>query len=131
MSQQICFQLRFWDVQYMYAPWIINIHLFATKILFDKTGGIDSLIFEIQNSIDMFVFASIQKLAFMQTHEKETAHGHIQRGGAGAAGPVPHPPENHPKKGFLEYWSGSPLNHKATKPAFDVGPSVAHQQNSI
>ena len=31
----------------------------------------------------------------------------------------------------LQYWSGSPENHKATKPAFNVGPSSARQQNAI
>ena len=35
--------------------------------------------------------------------------------------------------GFLSNtdWSGSPENHKAFKPVFNVGPSLARQQNAI
>ena len=30
----------------------------------------------------------------------------------------------------MQYWSGSPKNHKAAKPAFNNGPSTAPQRNS-
>ena len=51
------------------------------------------------------------------------------RGGTG--GPDP-PPENHKNIGFLCNTGPDPLKfHKATKPAFNVGPSSAHQRNAI
>ena len=47
--------------------------------------------------------------------------------------PPPPPPPKKPQKYrvFLQYWSGSPENHKATKPVFNVGPSSARQRNAI
>ena len=51
------------------------------------------------------------------------------RGGTG--GPDP-PLKNHSNMGFLCNTSPDPLkNHKATKPAFNVGPSLARQRNAI
>ena len=35
VSQQICFPLRFWDVGYMHAPWIIYIHV---KLILSSDG---------------------------------------------------------------------------------------------
>ena len=49
--------------------------------------------------------------------------------GGMASGP---PPEKSQKyRVFSQYWSGSPENYKATKPAFNVGPSQAHKLNDI
>ena len=55
-------------------------------------------------------------------------HARIQRGGGGSA-PFP---ENHKTIGFLSKSGPDPLkNHKAIKPAFNVSPSSARQQNAI
>ena len=52
------------------------------------------------------------------------AHARVQRGAGG-----PDPPE---KIGFPSNTGPDPLtNHKATKLAFNVGPSLACQQNAI
>ena len=52
-------------------------------------------------------------------------------GGGGARGPDT-PRENHKKIGFLSNTGPDPLkNQKATKPAFNVGPSSARQRNAI
>ena len=57
-------------------------------------------------------------------------HGQIQSGDRGQ-GPPP-PLENHIAIGFLSNTSPDTLdNHKATMPAFNVGPSSARQQNAI
>ena len=56
------------------------------------------------------------------------------RGGDRRTGhpPPPPPPEKSQKyRVSLQYWSGSPENHKTTEPAFNVGPSSAHQRNAI
>ena len=52
-------------------------------------------------------------------------HARIQRG---TGGPDPHPPEKLQKYMVSkQYWSGSPANHKAFKPAFIVGtPAKRH-----
>ena len=56
-------------------------------------------------------------------------HGQMQRGGGHG---VSTPPENSQKIGFLSCTGPDPLkNHKATKPAFNVGPSSARQRNAI
>ena len=48
------------------------------------------------------------------------------RGGGGGQG-VRTPLKNHKNIGFLSNTGPDPLeNHKATKPAFNVGPSTAH-----
>ena len=40
--------------------------------------------------------------------------------------------KNHKNTGFLSNTGQDPLkNHKATKPAFNVGPSLARQRNAI
>ena len=42
------------------------------------------------------------------------------------------PPEKSQNKGFLSNTGPDPLkNQKATKPAFNVGPSSARQRNAI
>ena len=42
------------------------------------------------------------------------------------------PLKNHKNKGFLSNSGLDPMkNYKATKPAFNVGPSSARQQNAI
>ena len=47
-------------------------------------------------------------------------------------GPDPPLLKNHKIIGFLSNTGlDSAKNHKATKPAFNVGPSSAHQQNAI
>ena len=44
----------------------------------------------------------------------------------GTGGPYPHPLENYENIGFLSNAGPDPLEkHKATKPAFNVGPSSA------
>ena len=57
-------------------------------------------------------------------------HVRIQRGGGGrGSGPSL---KNHKNIGFLSNTGPDPLeNHKATKPAFNVGPSSASQLNAI
>ena len=58
-----------------------------------------------------------------------TAFADPERGG-GAGGP--NFPENSKNIGFLSNIGLDPLkNHKETKPAFNVGPSLARQQNAI
>ena len=53
------------------------------------------------------------------------------RGGGGTGGPTS-PLENHKNIGFLSNYGPDPLkNHKATKPAFNVGLSSARQRNAI
>ena len=55
-------------------------------------------------------------------------HGRIQRGGDRGSGP----PENHKNIGFLCNTGPGPLkNHKATKPAFNVGLSLARWRNAM
>ena len=50
-------------------------------------------------------------------------------GGTGGSGP---PLKNHKNIGFLSNTGSDPLeNHKATKPAFIVGPSSARHRNAI
>ena len=45
--------------------------------------------------------------------------------------PIP-PPKNHKNIGFLSNTGPDPLKfHKATKPAFNFGPSLACQRNTI
>ena len=62
-------------------------------------------------------------------------HSRIQRGrgwgGVGGSGPPP-PPEKSQKIGFLNNSGHDQLeNHKATKSAFNVWQSSAHQRNAI
>ena len=61
-------------------------------------------------------------------------HARIQRagGGGGGRGPVDSNMENHKAIGFLSNTGPDPReNHKTTKPAINVGPSSAHQRNTI
>ena len=52
-------------------------------------------------------------------------------GGGGGVGPDP-PPEKSQKYRFLSNTGPDPLkHHKPTKPEFNVGPSLARQQNAI
>ena len=45
---------------------------------------------------------------------------------------TPPPPEKSQKyRVSQQYWSGSPENHKATKPTFNFGPLSAHQRKAI
>ena len=53
-------------------------------------------------------------------------------GGGGGAGGWTLPPEKSQKyRVSYQYWSGSRENHKATKPALNVGPSLARQRSAI
>ena len=54
-------------------------------------------------------------------------------GGGGAGGRTPPPPlKNYKNIGFLSNTGPEPLkNHKATKPAFNVEPSLARQRNAV
>ena len=54
-----------------------------------------------------------------------TSHARIQMG----EGQGVRPPEKKYRVS-LQYWSGSPENHKAFRPAFNVGPSSARQRNA-
>ena len=58
-------------------------------------------------------------------------HGRIQRGGGWGRGSLP-ASENHQNIGFLSK-SGPDhrKNHKATKPAFNIGPSSARHLNGV
>ena len=52
-------------------------------------------------------------------------------GGGGGRGSGP-PLENYKNRGFLSNTGSDPLkNYRATKPAFNVGPSSARQRNAI
>ena len=52
-------------------------------------------------------------------------------GGEGTGGPNPPPPKNHKSIGFLINTGLDPSkNHKATKPAFNLGSSLGHQRNA-
>ena len=53
-------------------------------------------------------------------------------GGVMGSGPPPPSPEKSQIIGFLGITGSDPQkNHKATKPAFNVGPSEARQRNAI
>ena len=62
-------------------------------------------------------------------------YGRIQRGDGGPDPlllPPPPPPEKSQKfRVSKQYWSRSPENHKATKPAFNVGPVSTRQRKAI
>ena len=59
---------------------------------------------------------------------KDDLYAQIQRGAGGPISPL----ENHKNIGFLSNTGPDPLkNHKATKPAFNVGLSSARQRNAI
>ena len=61
--------------------------------------------------------------------KRTTSCADRERGGAGE--PDPQALKNH-KIGFLSNTGQDPLkNHKAAKPAFNVGPSTARQRNTI
>ena len=59
---------------------------------------------------------------FLQPVKVIEYHGQIQGGGGGIRTPL----KNHKNIGFLSNTGSDPLkNHKATKPAFKVGPPSA------
>ena len=61
-----------------------------------------------------------------------TLHARIQRGGAQGVRTLPSPLKNYQNIGFLSNTGPTPpKNHKATKPACNVGPSSAPQPNAI
>ena len=63
----------------------------------------------------------------MQNTNSIRNHGRNQRGARG-----PDSPENYKKVKFLSNTCLDPLkNHKATKPAFNVGPSSGRRRNAI
>ena len=56
----------------------------------------------------------------------------VDREGDRGPDPPPPPPEkSHKYRVSSQCWSGSHENHKAAKPAFNVGPSSARQRNAI
>ena len=68
------------------------------------------------------------KLAEPAEGISEVGHGRIQRGGQGVRTPL----KNHKNIGFLSNTGADHLkNHRATKPAFNVGPSSARQRNAV
>ena len=82
-----------------------------------------------------FVIVQFLNMSLKQCHEK-TAFGdpckvRSSRRGTGGPDPPP-PPEKSQNIGFLSNTGPDPLkNHKATKTAFNVGPSSASQRNAI
>ena len=69
---------------------------------------------------------------FRASRRNVSRHARIQRGGGqGVWTPPPLPLKNHKNIGFLSKSSPDPLkNHKATKPAFTVGPPLARQRSA-
>ena len=56
----------------------------------------------------------------------------MRRSRGGGGGGTGTPLKNHKNIGFLSNTGPDPFeNHKATKPAFNVGSSLAHQRNAI
>ena len=57
---------------------------------------------------------------------------HIADPEVGTGGPDPPPMKNHKNIGFFRNTGPNPMNNlKATKSAFNVGPSSARQRNAI
>ena len=84
-----------------------------------------------------FYFCSIYSSAlrtrnfYWSKQYEHWSHWRIQSGGQGWDPPPPHL-KNHKNIGFLSNTGLDPLkNHKATKPALNVGPLLAHQRNAI
>ena len=86
-----------------------------------------------KNCISYLMYLLFFYIPILCSHKMNRAnryHGRIQRGGGAAGGPDP--PEKSQNIGFPCNTGPDPLkNHKATKPAFNVGPSSARQQNAI
>ena len=67
--------------------------------------------------------------AYVKTSVKYPPYADLEGGGGGR---TPPPLKNHKNIGFLSNSGLDPMkNYKATKPAFNVGPSSARQQNDI
>ena len=67
---------------------------------------------------------------FLGLLQKKCTCGDPEAGGTGV--PDPTPLKNHKIKGFLSNTGQDPLkNHKAAIPAFNAGPLLARQQNTI
>ena len=72
---------------------------------------------------------SLKMLRFLK-HQFQSKNVLIQRGGGGSRPLLPL--KNHKNMGFLSNTGPDPQkNHKAIKPAFNVGPTSAGQQNAI
>ena len=72
----------------------------------------------------------ISAVLFKHIYFSDLSHVRIQRGGAGDPDPPP-PLKNHKNIGFLGTAPDPLKNYKATKPAFNVGPTTARQRNAI
>ena len=59
------------------------------------------------------------------------SHAQIQRGDRGSGPPPPTPEKSQKYRISWQYWTGSPEILKTTKPAFNVGPSLARLRNAI
>ena len=71
--------------------------------------------------VSKLICTSVPEYCFDYSKE----HGRIQRGGGARGGPDPL--EKSQKYGVSwQYLSGSPKKYKATKPAFNGGPMMAH-----
>ena len=72
-------------------------------------------------------------LTILQKNPESKLNALIQRMGGLGSGPTAPPPSETIKAIDFLYEIGlDPLeNHKATKPAFNVGPSLARQRNAI
>ena len=71
------------------------------------------------------------RLGCLYCQQYGSRHARIQRGGGRGSGPPP-PSEKSQNIRFLSNTGEDPLkNHKTTKPAFNVGPSLARQRNAI
>ena len=67
----------------------------------------------------------LDTITYVQTGSRADPDG-------GQGSDPPPPPKNHKNIGFLSNTGPDPLkNHKAAKPAFNVGTSLARQRNAI
>ena len=76
----------------------------------------------------MLSFQNMCRLSVPHANSADDAR--TQRWGVEAVGPKP-PEKSKKYRVSWQYWSGSHKIHNATKPAFNVGPSSARQQNTI
>ena len=79
--------------------------------------------------IKMFMPEKSTRIKRVKLQFIKLSHGLIQRGCSGSGTPSPEKSQKY--RVSLQYWSGSPKQKKATKPAFNVGPSSACQQSQF
>ena len=70
------------------------------------------------------LFSRLDTITYVQTGSRADPDG-----GQGVRTPLPPPPKNHKNIGFLSNTGPDPLKiHKAAKPAFNAGTSLARQR---